>query len=315
MRKLFLLICSTVILFALENVTPDVSLEASGHVQAMVYNNGKLYVATGNSSVDIFDLNTSKRVRKIEIPFIKDFMGDMMPAKIYSVDQLEDKILFISEGKKGYRNLWLDTNGTVKKVIDVNQKWFMRKAKFVDDSKVLIGLLSNELILYDIVTNKTHYIKQVSASSFSDFVLSEDKQSYATTDESGIVRVIDTLSGEVKHELESQNLDKVYQLDYKKGVILTAGQDRRSVVYESDGSAAYLAFDFLLYSCALSSDASLSAVAYNEENEILVYETQSKKKRYNLVGQDATLTQIIFIDKNRVAAGSDSTTINFWTLK
>ncbi len=302
-------------LFAVQNLKPDFSLRASGQVQAMVHRDGILYTATSNSSVEIFDLKTKAMIRKIEIPFIKDFMGDMMPSKIYSVDMFDGNVLFVSEGKKGYRNLWLDTNGSTTKIIDINQKWFMRKAMFVDESRVLIALLTNELILFDISSSKVLYKKQVSASSFSDFMLSEDKKSFATTDESGIVHIIDTMSGEVKRILEGQNLDKVYQLDYKRGVVLTAGQDRRCVVYENDGSAAYIEFHFLLYSCALSPDATLSAVAYNEENDILVFKTQSKAKRYNLVGQDATLTQILFIDEQHVGASSDNNTINFWTLK
>ncbi|MEA2110819.1 MAG: hypothetical protein U9P71_02100 [Campylobacterota bacterium] len=302
-------------LLALQNVQPEVTIKASGDVQALVQKDGSLYVATSNSAVEIYNLKTKALTRRIEIPYLKDFMGDLMPSKIYSVDMLNNKIIFVSEGKKGYRNLWLDDNGKVKKIIDVSQKWFMRKAMYVNDNKVLIALLTNELILYDISTSKVIYKNQVSASSFAEFMLSEDKMSYATTDESGIVRIIDTLSGEVKRVLEGQNVDKVYQLDYKKGVVLTAGQDRRSATYNADGSASYIEFHFLLYSCALSPDAFFSAVAYNEENDILVYETQNKKKRYNLRGQDSTMTQIIFLDKSHIVASSDSQTINFWTLK
>ncbi len=315
MKPILMLCFTAVVLLAVENLKPDFSLKASGNVQAMVHNKDLLYTATSNSSVEIFSLTTKTLTRKIEIPYIKDFMGDKIPSKIYSLDVHHDQIVFISEGQKGYRNLWLEKNGTLRKIIDVNQKWFMRKVMFVDATHVLIALLSNELILYNIATKKVRYNKQMSASSFSDFMLSEDKKTYATTDESGIVHVVETQSAAITKTLEGQNLDKVYQLDYKKGVILTAGQDRRCVVYENDGSASYMEFHFLLYSCALSPDASLSAVAYDEENDILIFKTHTKTKKYNLVGQDATLTQILFLDETHVAASSDSNTINFWTLK
>ncbi len=315
MKILYLLCCMVLTLSAVENLKPDFSLKASGNVQAMVHHKDLLYTATSNSSVEIFDLTIKALVRKIEIPYIKDFMGDKIPSKIYSLDVNNEKIVFISEGKKGYRDLWLENNGTLNKIIDINQKWFMRKVMFVDDTHVLIALLSNELILYDIAAKKVLYNKQISASSFSDFMLSEDKKTYATTDESGMVHLVETQSAAIIKTLEGQNLDKVYQLDYKQGVILTAGQDRRCVVYERDGSASYMEFHFLLYSCALSPNASLSAVAYDEENDILIFKTHTKTKKYNLVGQDATLTQILFLDETHVAASSDSDTINFWTLK
>ncbi len=314
--KLLLLLGTLVItLLAIENLKPDFSLQASGNVQAMVHQHDLLYAATSNSSVEVFSLKTKALVRKIEIPYIKDFMGEKMPSKIYSLDVRHHRIVFISEGKRGYRNLWLDNNGTLKKIIDVSQKWFMRKVMFVDDTHVLIALLSNELILYDMATNTVRYNKQISASSFSDFMLSEDKKTYAATDESGAVHLVETQTARIQKTLEGQNLDKVYQLDYKQGVILTAGQDRRCVVYEKDGSASYLMFHFLLYSCALSPDASRAAVAYDEENDILIFATHTKSKQYNLVGQNATLTQILFLDALHVAASSESTTINFWTLK
>ena len=315
MRSVFIMCMLAVSLLASERLKPDFSLQTSGNVQAMIHQGDRLYAATSNSRIEIFNLKTKALVRHIDIPYIKDFMGDTMPSKIYSLDVRHNSIVFISEGQKGYRNLWLEHNGTLQKVIDVAQKWFMRKVMFVDDRHVLIALLSNELILYDIATKKIRYNKQISASSFSDFMLSEDKKTYATTDESGIVHIVETQSAAILKTLEGQNLDKVYQLDYKQGVILTAGQDRRCVVYEPDGSAWYRVFHFLLYSCALSPDASLSAVAYNEENDILIFQTHTRIKRYNLTGQDATLTQILFLDETHVVAGSESTTINFWTLK
>ncbi len=314
--KIVLIVCyMAVALLSAENLKPSFSLQTSGNVQAMVHQNNLLYAATSNGSVEIFNLLTKTLVRSIKIPPIKDFMGDTIPSKIYSLDVHNKKIVFISEGTRGYRNLWIEENATVKKLIDVNRKWFMRKVMFVDETHLLIALLSNELILFDTAANKVVYNKQISASSFSDFMLSEDKTTYATTDESGVVHVVETQTAAIIKRLEGQNLDKVYQLDYKQGVILTAGQDRRCVVYENDGSASYMLFHFLLYSCALSPSASLSAVAYNEENDILIFKTHTKAKRYNLVGQNATLTQILFLDEGRVAASSESQTINFWILK
>lgn len=300
-------------LYAQKQLNPNLSLIASGDVQDMVISGNSLYVATNASKIDIFDISTKELVNSIEVPMIKDFMGKDIDTKIYSVDVLDDKVLFVSEGEMGYRNLWIYTNNTLQNVIDVTSKYFMREARFVDNSKVLIGLLTNEHILYDTKTKKLIYNNQLSTSSFSDFTLSEDRLKFVSSDESGIARIVDTYSGKVLKEYDGQNVDKVFQLDYKKGVILTAGQDRRAVVYKPFGEY-YLQFDFLLYSCALSSNAKLAAVAYNIENDVLVYEVDTKNRLYSLTDARATITKIIFLNDNEILVSSDSKKINYYKL-
>lgn len=315
MKKiLFLIFISFSFLYSMQTIKPELSFKASGGVQDIYYENSILYIATDNGTVEIFDIKANKKIKTVEIPQIKDFMGDLIPAKIYSIDKIDRKFLIVSQGMKGYRNLWIYQNDKLEKVIDIDMKYFIQKASFIDSDKILFALLSNQIGVYNLETKKLDYLVQVSHSSFSHFKLSEDKKSFATTDESGIVRVIDTNSAKVQAQPKALNLDKVFQVDYKKGVILTAGQDRKAAVYESFSSYA-LDFEFLLYACALSPDAKFGAVAYNEKNEVLVFDVKSKDYLYNLSGQDATLTQIIFINDKELITSSDSETINYWRLK
>jgi WD40 repeat protein len=296
---------------SMQNLTPTFSLKAKGDVQDIVYHNGLLYAGNSNGSVEIFDLSTQEMIKRIEIPTIIDFMGDEMPSKIYSIDVIDNRLLIVSQGMKGYRNLWIYENDALIKAIDIEQKYFIRQAAFVNKHHILFALLSNQIGLYNLQTKKLEYMFQVSPSSFSHFKLSEDKQHFVTTDESGVVRSYESLNGKFIQKIGAKNLDRVYQLDYKNGVVLTAGQDRKAVIY-SNSYTASLDFDFLLYSCALSDDASLGAVSYNEKNEVLVFDVQSRKYLYNLMGQKATLTQILFISNQEVFASSDSEIINYW---
>ena len=301
-------------LFALETIFPTKSFETTGSIQSMVYKDNKLYAGTSNGTVEIFDIEKNKKIKTITIPAIKDFMGDEIAAKIYSIDLIDDRILIVSQGIKGYRNIFIVKNDSLVKVIDIDQKMFIQKASFVSSDLIVFGLLSNQLGLYNIATKKLIYLKQISHSSFSHFMLSEDKKTVAHTDESGKVRIIDLKDGTVTVEPKALNLDKVYQLDFKKNIILTAGQDRKAVVY--DGSNSYsLQFDFLLYACALSEDAKRGAIAYNEENEILIFDIKTQKYLYNLSAQEATLTQILFINKKELFVSSDSQIINYYKLQ
>lgn len=315
MSKLFLSFFILVVSsFALEEVTPTYSLKATGAVQGIVYKDELLYAGTANGTVEIFDTKEKKIIKTIDLPKIKDFMGDTIPAKVYSIDLIEDKILIVTQGMKGYRNLWIYENEELKKLIGIEKKFFIQKASFVSDTRVVFALLSNQLGIFDIEKNDVTVLTQVSQSSFSHFALNENRSKLITTDESGVIRVLKTSDLVVEKRLKALNLDRVYQLDFKKGKVLTAGQDRKAVFYDSFSSYA-LNFDFLLYSCALSKNAKYGAIAYNEENEILVFNTSSKKYLYKLIGQDATLTQILFISDKEIFASSDSQTINFWRLK
>ena len=314
MTKLVLTLLLSLNLFAIENLQPTSIFTATGTVQSMVFEDGLLYAGTDNGTVEIFDIKTTKKIKTIKIPDIKDFMGDTISAKIYAIDKIDNKILIVSQGMKGYRNIFIYENDKLEKVIGIDKKFFFQRAAFISKNKIVFGLLSNQIGLYDLSKKQLLYLIQVSPSSFSHFMVSEDKKTLATTDESGIVRVLEIESGRVIEEIKALNLDKVYQLDYKQGVILTAGQDRKAVVY--NGLTPYkMEFNFLLYSCGLSPKAKLGAIAYNEQNEVLVFEINSKKRLFNLTGQKATLTQILFINENEVFISSDDPNITYFKLE
>lgn len=314
MRYLLLVFISISFLFAIKDLNPTYTLKANGDVQALFYEKDKLYAALDSGVVEIFDTNTKEKIKTIKIPKIKDFMGDIIDPKIYSIDKIDSKLLIVSQGMKGYRNLWIYENNKLKKVIHIKKKYYIQKAGFINKNTVLLGLLSNQIILYDIAKKEVLKSIQVSTSSFSHFMIDKTKKSFATSDESGIVRIFNSNTLELKKELPSKNVDKVFKLDFKNHKILTAGQDRRSVFYDNR-SSYYLEFDFLLYSCALSPDASLAAVAYNEENDILVFNTTTKTKLYKLTGSETTLNEIIFISKDELFSSSDHNNIHFWKLK
>ncbi len=312
-KTLLIFILSTVSLFAISNLEATKIYKASGTVQSISIKDSKLYAGTSNGTVEIFDINTNEKINSIKIPDIKDFMGDVIAAKIYSIDIIEDKVLIVSQGMKGYRNIFLYENEKLNKIIDINQKYYIQKASFISNKKIIFALLSNQIGVYDFSKNKLEYLVQISPSYFSHFMISQDKNSIASTDESGKIRIIDVKTAQIIKDEMALNLDKVFQVDYKNGIILTAGQDRKVAVYKNFNSYS-LSFDFLLYSCALSQDGTLGAIAYNEQSDVLIFDTNSQEKLYNLKGQKATTTQILFKNKNEVFISSDDSNINYFKL-
>ena len=158
-------------IFAANFQQPSKLYKASGAVVDMVLADNKLYVATDASSVDVFDLKSAKIIKKIEVSKITDFMDDVIVSKVYSVDVLDGAVVLLSPGEKGYRRVHTYRDGKLLEVISVKDQLYIAKVLFLDSNTLLLGLLSNEIIAYDIATKKMNFREQVSFSKFSSFAL------------------------------------------------------------------------------------------------------------------------------------------------
>lgn len=312
--RIFILLISIIYSSNAISLTPNKILNASAGVTDLVVSNDKLYVATTASSVDIFDLKTKSLEKKILLPKIKDFIGDIIDSKIYSVDVIEDKILILSQGEKGGRNISIYEDDKLINIISDTKRLFIGRAKFIDKNRIIFALLSNQLFLYDLEERKTIYSKQVSQSKFSYFALNEEKNQIIIADESGALKLLNTKNGELIKTFENQNLDNVFQVDFKNQKILTAGQDRRSVFY-SDSQTYYKESNFLIYSCALSKNAKLAAFSSNEDNDVTIFDTVNKKELFKLKENKMILSKILFLNENEILVASDDKNINYYKLK
>lgn len=298
-----------------KDITPSFIYNAKGGVTDIVYNQNKIYVATAASSIDIFDLTTQTKVDSIILPKIKDFMGDEIDSKIYSVDILDDSILILSQGNKGGRAINIYKDGKLKEVISDKKRMFIAKAKFLDANTIIFALLSNEIFVFDLTKSKILKVEQASFSKFSNFVLTEDKKSIIIADESGDLQLRDSRGLKLIKTFKGQNLDNVFQVDTKNGLILTAGQDRRTVVYDIDlGAKYYKSAAFLIYSAGLSPSSKLAAYASNEQNDVTVFNTRTKADLHTLVQNPATITNILFINEKEVFVTSDHEKINYYKI-
>ena len=298
-----------------KDINPNYTYLANGGVTDIVLRENKLYVATKSSKVDIFNTKTKEKTNSITLPKIKDFMGDEIDAKIYSVDVLNDSVLILSQGSKGGRAINIYKNSKLKEIISAKEKMYIARAKFISEDKILFALLSNELYLYDLKTNKKIYDVQLSQSKFSHFAINENKKEVVVADESGILKLVNIASSELIKEFTKQNLDNVFQVDIKNNIILTAGQDRRAAVYNIKANTAYHKnTSFLIYSAGLSPSGKIAAVASNEENEVKVFNTDTKRDMHILKGNNTTLTNIVFINEKEVFVSSDDERINYYKI-
>lgn len=313
MRYILVLIFVFNFAFA-KNVSPAHTYVAKGAVTDIVLVKDTLYASTSLGTVEVYDTKSKKKKISITLPTLINFYDEENPAKVYSIDVLKDKILILAEGEMGSRELYL-YDGKLTKILDAKKRLTIKKAKFLDEYSIAFATLASEYGVFDMYSKKVRFIKQVSGSMFSDFQLNESKEHLAFTCESGEVFLLKAQNGVVERVFKGQNVDNIYKVDFKNNKIIGAGQDRRVSFYDiSSKLSYYLGSEFLVYSVALSPDASLGAYAMNEKNDIGLFKTSDKSLQYVLQGQRSTLNTILFINKKYLLSASDDKYILEWRL-
>ncbi len=315
--KYFLILISVIVsLYGTQIQEPVAHFQAQGSVIDMVVADGKLYGATDASCVDIFDMQTKKRIQQIKVQKITDFMGDTIDSKVYSVDVFKGKVLLLSQAQEGFRRVHIYSQDKLELLIPHAEKLLIAKAKFLDENTLILALLGNEIISYDIKNKKQNYRVAVSQSKFSNFALNEDKTEVVVVDESGDLKIHATKDGSFIKALSGQNLDNVFQADYKKGIIATAGQDRRAVIYNTNNNSAYYkTASFLIYSVGLSPSGKKAAFASDENNNVTVINTDTQSVLGVFGGNAMTLSGIVFLNEEEFLVSSDDLIINVYQIR
>ncbi len=307
-----------------QDLKPTYIYKASGAITDIASNGKKIYIATDASSVDVFDLKTKKLINKIKVPQITDFMGDVIDAKVYNVDVYNNKVLLTVQGAKGFREVHIYENGKMYTAITIAKRMFISKAKFINKDTIIFSLLSNEMYLYSLKDKKIIWkidVKPIGAdfnSTFADFTLNEDKTIAIVADESGDLKIVDIKQAKVVKLLANRNLDKVFKVDYKNKTIITAGQDGRCVIYDLANDTDYFLREepkwFLIYGAGLSPSAKLGAYSSDENNNVTVFNTKTKKKLFKLTNNLMTISGILFINENELFVTTDSNKFNYYNL-
>lgn len=298
-------------LFAL---APMKQYKSDGAVVDMMINKHKLYVSTDAGSVDVFDIKTAKKVQQFKVEKIKDFIGDEVDSKVYSVDVLGKLTLVLSQTAGGFRRVDIHVDAKRERIIDAKDHLAIAKAKFLDEETIIIADLSNEISSFNIKTKQKNWSFQASGAKFSNFVLDEKREQIVIADESGDLKIYATKDGEFIKKLAGKNLDNVFQVDMKNGVIATAGQDRRVVIYKAY-SAYYKTAPFLIYSVGLSPSGKMVGYASDENNNVTVFNTTTKEDLVTLSGNRMTLTNIVFLNEDELFVSSDDSTVNYYKIR
>jgi len=316
-RYLMFLLLSIFSVYATPILTPTWELDVNASVKDMVLHHDTLVLGTDNGSLKVYDLHEKKFTKTIDLPKVKDFMGDLMPPKVFSVDAIDHRYVLLSDsGKGGYVNVWINEGDKTTQIISEKDKKVIVKVRFVDSMHLVFGYLGNEVALYDLQSKKELYRVQLNESKFSDFALDETKKKVVFACESGILNVVEVGTGKILKVLQGQNLDNVHMVDFKKNIVSAAGQDRRATLYDlGTEKGTYMLSEFFIYATGLSPSAKKVAFTMTEENSIIVYNQNNKSKIAELKGQKSIVNSIIFEDERTVFASSNNSVVMMWKLE
>jgi len=317
MKKLFLLLTFISAVFA-KDITPFLKIDIEDIAKDLALGKeGEIVIGTDGGKLKVYNYNEKKFVKVIQVPKIKDFTGEVIDTRVASVDYYNGKYLLLSDsGVGGYADLRMHENNKTIDIFTEKDKLAIIKTKFIDDSHILLGFLSNEVALYSLKDKKILYKEQLNESKFSDFALNEDRSMAAFSCESGEINVLETKTGKIIKKLNGANLDNVYKVDFKKDIVSCAGQDRRAAWYNiKSGKGDYIEGSFLIYATALNPSATMAAYAMDEKNDITIFNLSTKSKVYILKGQKSTLNTIVYKDENTIFSASDDNIVIMWKLK
>ncbi|GAX87915.1 conserved hypothetical protein [Lebetimonas natsushimae] len=311
MKKLIILFVLIINLLAYQKIIYP------SYISKLTFNQNFLIAGLENGDIIIKNFHTLKDIDKITLPKIHDFMDELTPMPIFSLDISPDNknLLILGQGENNVKIIYLYnlTSKKLKIIYKTNEN--LIKANYITNDKILIATLADEAVLFDLKSKKEIYHKQIGNYVFSTFELNNNKTLAAFGDESGKINIIEIKSGNKIKTIQGFNKGKTLSLDFKKYLILNASEDRKVSIYnlKFDSFSIKNEVKFLPYAAGISPDLKLFAIQYDEKNDIAVFDMNNKLIKL-LKGHTMALNGLKFISNQEIISFSPAEVI-IWNLK
>ena len=311
MRALFFLFTLLNFIFAAQISTPYKEIEASANVLSTTLISGKLFIATDGGTVEIYDPKQSKFEEIIKMDDIKTYVSDHERPKVLNVDELNGKMLILSEGDYATKVLYIRENGQMRSINLTNQA--IKKALFLDDEHVALASISNEIYFLNLKSGEIYEHFKISIAMLSDMEISEDRGTLAIACESGKVYFYNIIAKKMDRILDIHT-DNIYDIAYKNGVVISGGTDRIAGIF-SAGTLKKINTGFLVYGVGLSTDGNIAAYMSDEMSDVNLVDSASLENIAILKTGQSTINSIVFISDNEVATSAYEKKILFWRIR
>ncbi|MFC2492408.1 MAG: WD40 repeat domain-containing protein [Campylobacter curvus] len=311
MRAIFLILWLLNFAFAQDISEPFKTVSASANVLSTTLIGDKLYIATDGGTVEIYSIDDGNFSEIIKFDDIKSYVSDHERPKILSVDEMNGKILMLSEADFGARTLYLKDEGGLRSYKLKNQA--VKKALFLNENAVALGSISNEIYFMRLNDGEIFESFKISTAMLSDMELSEDRNTLAIGCESGKVYFYDIAAKKMKQMLDIHT-DNIYDISYKNGALITGGTDRIVGVF-SGGTLKKIDAGFLVYGVGLSKDGKIGAYMSDEMSDVSLIDMTTLKNLAMLKTGQSTINSIVFIGDDEIVTSAYEKNLLFWRIK
>lgn len=308
MKKMVLFLMFYVLAYAIE---PYNKIELASNTMNMHLKDNLLFIATDNSSVEVYDIKLRKMLEPIKIPYIKTYINEKMPSKTFSIDTIGGKIMLLHEEDFGKKALSIYENSKLKTISLQDES--IKKALFLDENTAILASISDEIYYFDLNNCKVIFSFKFSTAALGDIALNADKKTLSVADEGGVIYLFDTQKKEVI-KTYSAHKDNVYSLLYENSVIVSGSADKNVAVIRN-GEIKFVKSDFLIYCVGLSRSANVFAYMDGENSDITVRNVGDMQKIATIKTSMNTINSIIFIDDSSIVASGYGNEILFWRFK
>lgn len=293
------------------------TINVSGSATDIVLTQNKIHISTLSGRIESFDNNTFDKITSIIIKTYKDFDGKTVNSDIFHITNIGDSIYALVRAENGKSDIYQYINLKIKKIIDGNKF----NSTIIDiaatkDGHLLFAMLSNELIYYNLETNRILYAKQINPYAFSCFALSTDQNSIIIADESGVISKVEIKSGNIITRYKGENVDNVLSVGWSEKLIIGGGKDRRVSFYNQfSGISWHQQNENFITIVAISPDSKTAVWFDDINNKIVVYSTDSKRIIQQLDGHKSLISSIIFISNDKMISCDEQGKVLIWNLK
>ena len=300
----------------LVRLLPVNRLSISSDILDLAYSDSRLLVAS-LGFIEEYDLNSLDRIRRLDFDPVTNHYGDLRDPRVYTVDYSPDgrEIAFVLETAEGSTEVRVVSEGQETRLISGESLLALRKIRYIDLTRLLLATLESEVLLYDRTTGDQLYKRQLSRSSFSDFSFDRSSGRAVVADESGTVPVFEPISGLTLYTIPNGNFDRVYDIEFRAGTVLTGSKDRSATVYGLDrGTARKFDAGHHIYAVALSEKADRAVFPLFKTEEAIVMNLATEEITHSLDGAGKSLNMLAFLGSELVL-GATYNEILIWSLE
>jgi WD40 repeat protein len=212
---------------------------------------------------------------------------------------------------------WDSRTGGVKSHIPRAQSSEDTVLAFSSDGDLVVESTADGVRLRDLLNGTTKQVPLDTDESVSSIALSPDNRSLKTADESGVVHIWDTETGQSRKTIQTGRQITAVAIDSSGQLLATARADRSIVLWDLKSGAIRSEFrkhENVINALAFTPDGNTLASG-GDDRTVILWDVSSGKSKRTLKGHEMTVTSLAFSpDGLTLASGSGNASVVLWNV-